>query len=183
MKPKFFCLMIAFLSAMTILLSACGGEPSYEDRETFAPEVLTPVEGGELILQDGLRIDGYPLNEPIGEWLAGCSRPDRNDHFQAYTLRREISSEGNTSFTYIIYYPHGGAALTVKSALSQTDNGYIIDLTYEEGDGTQDYSLCYLSVTLPTDKAPRLRLTHDEETLGVLSTVTVDPITTPAGGN
>ena len=71
------------------------------------------------------------------------------------------------------------AQLQVKPSLSQTDSGYIIDLTYEAGRGMDGYSLCYLSVTLPTDKAPRLRLHRGEETLGVMSTVTQADIPAP----
>jgi hypothetical protein len=40
-------------------------------------------------------------------------------------------------------------------------------LVFEAGHGVEDYSLCYLSVTLPTDKTPRLRLRRGDETLGV----------------
>ena len=181
MKQKICCLIIAVLSVGALLLSSCAREPSYEDRETFAPEVLTPVEGTELIFADGLVTAHFPTEEAMGDWLSGCSRPDRNDHFQAYTLRREITEGENTTFTYLIYYPHGGESMKVKPVLSQTDSGYVIDLTYEKGQGVEGYSLCYLSVTLPTDKTPRLRLRQGEEILGVMSTVTQADISVPAG--
>ena len=181
MKQKICCLIIAVLSVGALLLSACAREPSYEDRETFAPEVLTPVEGTELIFADGLVTANFPMGEALGDWLNGCSRPDRNDHFQAYTLRREINEGENTTFTYLIYYPHGGESMKVKPVLSQTDSGYVIDLTYEKGQGVEGYSLCYLSVTLPTDKTPRLRLRYGEEILGVMSTVTQADISVPSG--
>lgn len=179
MKQKMCYLVITALILGAFLLSSCAREPSYEDRETFAPEVLTPVEGTEVILQDGLIFADFPEGEPAGDWLIGCNRPDRDEHFQAYTLRREVTKDGNTTFIYLIYYPHGDGALHVRPALSQTDSGYIIDLVYEAGQGVDGYSLCYLSVTLPTDKTPRLRLRRGDETLGVMSTVTQADIPDP----
>ena len=180
MKQKICCLIIAVLSVGALLMSSCAREPSYEDRETFAPEVLTPVEGTEVVFADGLVTAAFPVGEPVGDWLSGCSRPDRNDHFQAYTLRREIAEGENTTFTYLIYYPHGSESMKAKPVLSQTDSGYVIDLTYEAGQGMEGYSLCYLSVTLPTDKTPRLRLRRGEEILGVMSTVTQADIPVPS---
>ena len=179
MKLKICCLIVAIFSVGTMLLSSCAREPSYEDRETFAPEVLTPMEGTEMVFSDGLVTADFPIGEPAGDWLSGCNRPDRDEHFQAYTLRREIAEGENTTFTYLIYYPHRDGVLQVKPSLSRTDSGYIIDLTYEAGQGMDGYSLCYLSVTLPTDKAPRLRLHRGEETLGVMSTVTQADIPAP----
>lgn len=175
---------ICALAALMVclLLSACTQrEPSYEDRETFPPEVLTPVEGTELILQDGLTADTYPADSSVGAWLTGCGSSDRNDHFDAYTLRHEAAANGNTTFTYLIYYPHETGSLKAKPSLSESDSGYIVDLTYEAGEGTEGYSLCYLTLTLPTEKAPRLRLHGSEEILGVMSTVTANPIPNPAG--
>jgi hypothetical protein len=179
MKRKMYYLVIIALILGALLWSSCGKEPSYEDRETFAPEILTPVEGTEVILQDGLTAADFPKGETVGDWLSGCSRPDRDEHFQAYTLRREITEGENTTFTYLIYYPHGDGVLQAKPALSQTDGGYIIDLVFEAGQGVEGYSLCYLSVTLPTDKTPRLRLRRGYETLGVMSTVTQADIPDP----
>ena len=45
MKRKMYYLVIIALILGALLWSSCGKEPSYEDRETFAPEILTPVEG------------------------------------------------------------------------------------------------------------------------------------------
>ena len=183
MKQRICCLVVALLSVGTLLLSSCTREPSYEDRETFAPEVLTPVEGTEVIFVDGLVTADFPVGGPAGDWLNGCNRPDRDEHFQAYTLRREITDGENTTFTYLIYYPHGGEAMKAKPVLSETDSGFVIDLTYEAGQGVEGYSLCYLSVTLPTDKTPRLRLCREKEILGVMSTVTQADIPMPSVQN
>ncbi len=181
MKQKICCLIVAVFSVGALLLSSCAREPSYEDRETFAPEVLTPMEGTEVVFADGLVAADFPVGEPAGDWLSGCSRPDRDEQFQAYTLRREIAEGENTTFTYLIYYPHGDGAMEAKPVLSKSDSGYVIDLTYEAGQGVDGYSLCYLSVTLPTDKTPRLRLRREKEILGVMSTVTQTDIPAPMG--
>ena len=172
MKQKICCLIIAVLSVGALLMSSCAREPSYEDRETFAPEVLTPVEGTEVVFADGLATAAFPVGEPVGDWLSGCSRPDRNDHFQAYTLRREIAEGENTTFTYLIYYPHGGDPLSVTPELTESGDSYLMNIRYDSGKGEQGYSLCRLEVSLPTQNAPRLRFRVGEEILDVLVTVT-----------
>ena len=104
---------------------------------------------------------------------------DRDEQFDAYTLRHESAADGHTTFTYLIYYPHGGPAVAASPELLESKSGYILNLTYTPAEGTAaktGYSICYLSVTLPTSNAPRLRLLVDEDPLGVLSTVTQNEI-------
>ncbi len=169
----------ALTAALLLAMPSCGDkEPSYEDRETFAKETYVTVEGTTLSITDGLTRAVFSDDTPAGEWLAGCEAPDRNDQFDAYTLRHESAADGNTTFTYLIYYPHGGAAVAASPELLEGESGYVINLTYTEGDGTEGYSLCRLAVTLPTDKSPRLRLLAGKDTLGVMSTVTENTIPT-----
>lgn len=172
-------LMTGLLSAVLLLTApACGeDEPTYADRETFAQETYTAVSGGKMSLRDGLAVADYPSDTYVAEWLAGCSAPDRDEQFDAYTLRHSApTADGNTTFTYIIYYPHGGAPLSVSPELLEGESGYVLNLTYGAGQGTDGYSLCALTVTLPTEKAPRLRLLTEKDILGVMSTVTDTPI-------
>ena len=173
-----------FLSwiCLTILFSvaACADkEPSYEDRETFPQETYVALDDTVITFRDGLLKDMYPAQTPVGDWLAGCQAPDRDEQLDAYVLRHEWTSDGHTTFTYLIYYPHGGRAMVVTPSLMEGKSGYVLNLTYTAHEGVRDYSLCYLSVSLPTDQAPRLRLLVDDNPLGVLSTVTQDKI--PAG--
>ncbi len=149
------------------------------DRETFAKETYTAVEGTEITFRDGLTTADYPADTPAGEWLTGCSASDRDEQFDAYTLRHESSADGHTTFTYLIYYPHGGSAVAASPELLESKSGYILNLTYTPAEGTAaraGYSISYLSVTLPTSNAPRLRLLVDGDALGVLATVTQDAI-------
>lgn len=167
--------MIGSLAILLLLsLSACGNrEPSYEDRETFPPETFVAAGNIVVTFQDALAMEQYPAQSAVGEWLAGCSDPDRNDQFDAYTLRHESpDGKGNTVYTYFIYYPHGDKPRTATSELLESENGYVINITYDTGAGVAGYSLCRLTVALPTDQAPRVRLLFEEDTLGVLTTVT-----------
>lgn len=170
------------VAVLLLSATACAdGEPAYEDRETFRQETYVALEDTVIAFQDGIIRTAYSAETSIDEWLKGCSAPDRNDQFDAYTLRHEASDgSGNTTYTYLIYYPHGGKAMEAAPELLDRGNGYVINLSYTMGTGIEGYSLCYLSVTLPTDQAPRLRLVVDEEALGVMSTVTTDKI--PLGG-
>lgn len=172
-------ILILALSAFLILLTvtACTEqEPSYEDRETFAQETYIPMENTTMTFRDGIIDTAYAAESSVGRWLTGCSAPDRNDQFDAYVLRHEATEGEHTTFTYLIYYPHGGSARKATPALLEGESSYVLHVTYTEGAGIDGYSLCYLSVTLPTDKAPRLDLLVEGDNLGVLSTVTVDSI-------
>lgn len=175
----------AALLSVAVLLSAaaCGGNqtenPESEDslnRETFAKETYAAAGDFPMTLSDGLPLDFYAADTPVGAWLAGCNDSDRDDFFDAYVLRHESAAEGNTTFTYLVYYPHGGTSLAVTPELLEGENGYLLNLRYTVTDGDGDYSLCHLSVTLPTENAPRLRLLLGDEALGLLSTVSETPI-------
>ena len=178
MKPAFR-LGALLLCLCTLALAACSDEPSYADRETFEVETFVAVENSVVTFADRVDPAAYPVGEPTGDWIAGCSDADRNDQFDAYTLRHESKADGNTTFTYLVYYPHGEAAYTVTPALLESDGGYVLELTYTLRDTKAEPSLCYLSVTLPTEKAPRVRLLLDQDVLGVMSTVTAEAIPRP----
>jgi hypothetical protein len=169
----------ALAAGLLLTLASCGDkEPSYEDRETVEKETFVAVGNTVLTFASGISAEAYAADTPTGAWLDGCDTPDRNDQFDAYTLRHESAADGNTTFTYLIYYPHGGESLAVSPELLEGESGYVINLTFAPGDGTPGYALCRLSVTLPTDKAPRLRLLTGKDALGVMSTVTEHPIPT-----
>jgi hypothetical protein len=171
-KKKYMCGILAGLLLLSI--TACGErEPSYADRETFPQETF--VVAGDMVMtfQDSIVMDAYPTESAVGEWLTGCSDSDRNDQFDAYILRHEASyGNGNTVHTYLIYYPHGDKAYKATPELLEGESGYVINISYTAGSGVEGYSLCYLTVTLPTDKSPRVRLLVEDDSLGVLSTVT-----------
>lgn len=165
----------------TIFAVVANKEPSYEDRETFAPEVTLPVsdESVGLSIAGGMETATFD-GTPAGEWLAGCSASDRDDQFNAYVLRHEAAAGENTTFTYLIYYRHGGVPVTPTAEVQKEDSGYRVNVSYTpDSEATADYALCYLTVTLPTQEAPRLRLLLGDETVGNLVTVTGDPITLP----
>ena len=163
-------------SSVTAMASCMHREPSYEDRETFAQETYVTMENTDMTLLDGLTMELFPANTPEGKWLEGCSAPDRNDQLDAYILRHEFREKEHTTFTYLVYYPHGGSAMQAKPVLMEGEGGYAIRLSYVGGEGNDRYSLCLLTVTLPTDKAPRLSLQVGEDSLGYISTVTATPI-------
>lgn len=171
--------VILLLAALLASATACAGENSDGDdtlvRETFEKETYVTVSDGGVTLTDGLALAAYGADTPAGAWLAGCSNPDRDDQFDAYVLRHESTADGNTTFTYLIYYPHGGTPLVATPELLEGETGYVVNLRYAAG-GRGDYALSRLEVTLPTQSAPRLRLLLEEEALGVLSTVTDSPI-------
>lgn len=176
-KIRFFSVFL--FVGLLLALPACNGrEPSYEDRETFEKQTYVTPENTDMIFLDGIMDSAYGEDSPEGMWLAGCSSSDRDDFFDAYMLRSETKEKGNTTYTYLIYYPHGGDAVTATPELLEGESEYVINLRYEKGTGIKGYSLCYLSVTLPTDNPPHVRLLVDGESLGVLSTVTESAITT-----
>ena len=172
--------MLLLLAALLTGATACTGEKSDgEDtllRETFEKETYVTVSDGGVTLTDGLALTSFGADTSVGTWLAGCSGADRNDQFDAYVLRHEAVADGNTTFTYLIYYPHGGASLVADAELLEGEDGYVLNLRYTAGGRGADYALSRLEVTLPTEQAPRLRLLVDDEPLGILSTVTQPPI-------
>ena len=188
MKPSTSkkCILSTLLPALLLLAAtACTQTPSSDgelpaDRETFARETYAAVEDTEIVFRDDLTAADYPADTPAGEWLVGCSAADRDEQFDAYTLRHESAADGHTTFTYLIYYPHGGLSVKALPELLESKSGYVLNLTYTpSGDAANEgngYSLCYLSVTLPTENPPRLRLLVGNDALGVLSTVTQNAI-------
>ena len=174
MKLKVICLCLLLVGAF---LTSCGErEPDPNDRETFPPENFQAVTDATLTHRGGLSITDYASDSAAGEWLVKCGASDRDEQFDVYSLRHEAAAGDKTTFTYLIYYPHGGTSLTASVELLEGDSGYVINVTYKAGGSAGDYCLDYLSVTLPTDKAPRLRLLYDGEVLGQWATVTDEGI-------
>jgi hypothetical protein len=174
--------LICIFSVICLLLSlpSCRKEPSYEDRETFPQETFVPVAGGGMILYDGLTVEEVTSDSNVREWLNACSGADRNDYFGGYVLRHEITEGENTVFTYLVYYPHENGKMAVTPELLEGSSGYVLNLSYAQGEGVTGYSLSHLAVTVPTDKAPRVRLIVDEQTPGVLVSVSTVSIPVPA---
>ena len=178
MKRKLFilCGLLATVLLLSPCLASCQGEPDGADRETVPKESYETVADAGLTHRGGLSALDYDASSPVGEWLTACASSDRDEQFDAYTLRREITDGENTTFTYMIYYPHGGEGLTVTPELLEGESGgYVLNRTYTAGE-SGEYCLDYLSVTLPTDKAPRVRLLYDGEVLGQMATVTEEEI-------
>ena len=165
---------VCMLLVCALLLPACGKrEPDGSDRETFPKESYETVTDGAVTHRGGLSITDYTADSAVGAWLTKCSASDRDEQFDAYTLRYQSTEGDMTTFTYMIYYPHGGGALTATPELLEGESGsYVLNLTYTSGGHSSDYTLDYLTVTLPTDKAPRLRLLYEGEVLGQMATLT-----------
>ena len=173
-KLKMICLCLLLVGA---LLTSCGErEPDPNDRETFPPEIFQAVDDATLTHRGGQSATEYASDSAAGKWLVKCGASDRDEQFDVYSLRHEAEAGDKTTFTYLIYYPHGGSSLTASVELLEGNSGYVINVTYKAGGSAGDYCLDYLSVTLPTDKAPRLRLLYDGEVLGQLATVTDEGI-------
>ena len=172
--------MVALVSLLicALLLTACGArEPDGSDRETLPKESYVTVTDEGVTHRGGLDKADFSADSAAGEWLTQCSASDRDEQFDAYTLRRETSAGEETTFTYAVYYPHGGAGMTATAELLAGESGgYVLNITYTAGGSDKDYCLDYLSVTLPTDKAPRVRLLYDGEVLGQMATVTEEEI-------
>ena len=171
MKFKIFALCLFMICAL--LLTACGDrEPDPNDRETFPPENYETVADAPLAHRGGLSMTDYASDSTAGAWIAKCAEFDRDEQFDVYSLRRKIAAEEGTTFTYLLYYPHGGSSLTASVELLEGEGGYVLNVTYASGGSSGGYCLDYVTVTLPTDKAPRLRLLYDGQALGQLATVT-----------
>lgn len=145
--------------------------------DTYETEAFVPSGDNPVTYVGNLTTDACPVGTPTGDWLAGCASPDRDEQFDAYVLRHEATVGESTTYTYLIYYRHGENGLVATPELfSGESGGYRIDLTYVKGESTAAYALSYLSVTLPTSEAPRLRLVFDDDTVGFLSTVAEEAI-------
>jgi hypothetical protein len=171
--------MVALVSLLicALLLTACGArEPDGSDRETLPKESYVTVTDEGVTHRGGLDKADFSADSAAGEWLTQCSASDRDEQFDAYTLRHESASGDKTTFTYLVYYPHGGKSLTPTPEVLEGESGYVVNLTFKAGGSTEGYSLCALTVTLPTDRAPRLRLLYDGEVLGQMATVSAEEI-------
>ena len=163
--------------ALLLLLSSCGNrEPDPSDRETFPEETYIEAADATVSFRADLNTADYPEGTVAGDWLKLCGSNDRDEQFDVYTLRHESVSGDKTTFTYMIYYPHGGKSLTPTPEVLEGGSGFVVNLTYKAGGSAEGYSLCALTVTLPTDKAPRLRLLYDGEVLGQMATVSDEEI-------
>ena len=179
MKRKLFilCGLLATVLLLSPCLASCQGEPDGADRETVPKESYETVTDAGLTHRGGLSALDYDASSPVGEWLTACASSDRDEQFDAYTLRTETSAGENTTFTYMIYYPHGTSGMTAEVELLEGESGgYILNVTYTSGGSDRDYCLDLVMVTLPTDKAPRVRLLYEGETLGQLATVTEEEL-------
>ncbi len=172
-----FILLVIVLAVLYIIEHPLVRVPSESQEET---EAFQTVGDSQIACELDLTLEVYPVGTPTGDWLAGCSDSDRNDQLTAYVLRHENTEGENTTFTYLIYYRHESFTVTASPALLAGDGGgYRVDVTYTPGLSTQGYALTRLTVTLPTQKAPRLRLLAGDDSIGYLSTVTDEPI--PSG--
>lgn len=183
MSVRCFRRPLALLLTLVWLLTACGCVTAPEGEgeetlfwETFPKETFLEAEEVSLSVQAERRLSEFPSGSVVGDWLTLCGGEDRDEQFEVYSLRRETPAEGGTSFTYVIYYPHGGTALTPALQVLRGEGGYVLQLTYESGGIVEGYSLCVFTVLLPTTEAPRLRLLHEGEALGQLTTVTAENI-------
>lgn len=169
--------LMILTAALLLLLSSCGDrEPDPNDRETFPEETYIEAADATLSFRADLNTADYPAGTVAGDWLILCAATDRDEQFDVYTLRHESVSGDKTTFSYMIYYPHGGKSLTPTPEVLEGGSGFVVNLTYKAGGSTEGYSLCALTVTLPTDKAPRLRLLYDGEVLGQMATVSDEEI-------
>lgn len=172
--------VILLSAAMLLSAASCAGDGSEAPSppETFEKETFTQAEGGSVTVTDGLDRDVFPADSPVGAWLAGCSAPDRNDHFDAYVLRYENREGEHTTSTYFIYYPHGGEPLAVNATLVKGQDRYQVNASFEKGEGKEGYSLCRLDVSITEwlTLGSRLSVLAGDEPLGVLTTVTETPL-------
>ncbi len=150
--------------------------PSDPPSESFAATPTAPVT-----CKDNLDPAAYPDGTPVGDWLASSSGADRDEQLNAYVLCHTAAAGESTTYTYLVYYRHGGAGLSATAHLMEGDGGSRrVDVTYTAGGGRDGASLTYLQLTLPTGKEPRLRLIGtDGDTVGVLMTMTESEIPAP----
>ena len=172
-------LLVLLSFSLLFSLCACKQDSSSEERETFPQETYIPMADGGLVLHDGLTIQEASADDNVLEWLNSCSATDRNDYFGGYVLRHDATDGENSVFTYLVYFPHGGEALTVTPELFMGISGYVLNLNYTPGDGVTGYSLCHLTVTVPMDMAPRIRVIVENQMPGVLISVSKKPIPVP----
>ncbi len=175
-QKKWLAVSLVALALILLVLAiawALDNRPDrYEDRETHPQETYIAVGDAQLSYTGGLDTAAYPAGAPAGDWLAGCSAPDRDEFIDAYILRHTDEREGESTFTYLIYYPHGEGRLVATPTLEEGTDEYRLNLTLREaaaGDpATEGYLLARISVTLPAAKAPRLRLLSGGDVLGTL---------------
>ncbi len=149
-------------------------------------ESFTPTPSSPVTLSDRLDPAAYPAGTPVGDWLAGCTSPDRDEQLNSYILAHAAEAGDRTTYTYLICYRHGGNGLTATAALSEGDSGSRrLDVTYTAGGGRAEVALTYLRITLPAGKEPRVRLldttlpAEDGQTVGALMTVTEEEVSLP----
>ncbi len=148
--------------------------------ETYAPEETVAVDGHTLHYSAGMSSEDFSAGTPAGDWIIGCSAPDRNDHFDAYILRHDATEGDMTTYTYLVYIPGATSDTAAPALFDGATYGYRIDL-YRTEPVEGGYTLSRVQVTLPTtEEAPRLRIIVDDDALGALVTVTETPI--PGGG-
>ncbi len=185
-RKKTWLIPIAALALLIIILAVvfivehlpASDTPDQTERE----ETFVASSDGAVTCEDGILFEAYPAETPVGEWLAGCSAPDRDEQFEAYVLRHTVTEGDQTTFTYLIYYRHHASAMKATPALYAGEGGnYRLDVTYTPGTGTEDYTLTRLVVVLPTADSPRLKLIAEDEAVGKLTTVSQVPI--PSGAN
>ena len=166
--------LLAMLTTLSLLTaSACSNSESEADTPLGVETQITVGEA-TMTFCDGISVSDLAdetAYAAVTAWLEGCSASDRDEYFDAYTLRHESVSAGHITYTYLVYYPHSGHTVKTTPELTENGSGYVLTLRYTEGRGIKDDSLCRLTVTLPAGTAPRLRLLSDGEPLGVLSTV------------
>lgn len=173
--------IFAALGIICLLLMciACSQDPSYEDRETFPQETYVSVGNGSMILYDALTVEEMYTDSNVAEWLDACAGSDRDDYFGGYVLRHEATEGENTVYTYLVYYPHGGEAMTVLPQLVDGTSGCVLNLHYAKGSGTEGYALSMIRVILPSGGAPRVRLLVNDDTPGVIVSVSKEAIPVP----
>ncbi len=167
--------ILAVLGVSKLVDYATGMKPG----ETYAPEETVLVDGHTLTYRASLPTDAYAPGTPVGDWIVGCSAPDRNEQVDGYVLRHDMTAGDMTTYTYLVYLP-GETTDTAAPALFEGETyGYRLDLC-RTAPTDSGYSLSRIEVTLPTEgEAPRLRVLVDGDTLGLLVTVSDTPI--PAG--
>ncbi len=179
-KPVY--LALAALLALALVLGVAHIIQNLPDPpvETEPPESFSASDASGTVCTDGLALDAFSAGTPAGDWLSACHDPDRNDQLDAYILCHVAEAGAETTYTYLIYYRHEGSGYTAKPSVYTGDSGSRrVDVTYTPGAGKDDYTLTYLSVTLPAGEEPRVRLITDGEPVGALMTVTETAIPAP----
>ncbi len=145
--------------------------------ETDPAESYTASHDRPMTYAGDLSRDAYPIGTPAGDWLSSCDDAGRDDQFRTYILCHTTVAGEETTYTYLIYFKHGGSGYTATPTLYEgEDGGRRIDLTYTSASGREDYALSRLTVTLPSGEDPYVRLFSDGESMSSILTVTDSPI-------